>query len=118
MGPFPLLTDENVAGPIIEGLRAHGWDILRVVDVFGERSDDPVVFGYAVEQGRVLVSTDTDTLAVGKAWLVQGRAFRLVYWQQGRSQHLPVGRFLKAFEALAAKPDAFAACIEYLPLGG
>src|SRR5262249_14169612 len=115
-GRFPLLTDENISGPVIEGLRARGWDVVRTIDVFGERSVDEVIFAYAVEKGRVLASSDTDCLAIGQRWLEQGRAFRMVYWHQGRHQGVRVSAFLDAFDALAAEPNAFAACIEYLKI--
>jgi isoquinoline 1-oxidoreductase subunit beta len=65
-GHFPLLTDENVPGPLIEGLKARGWNVLRVVDVFGERSVDPEVFAHAAERGLVLASTDRDCLVIAR----------------------------------------------------
>ena len=51
-GRFPLFTDENVDGPLIKALTARGWDVLRAVDVFGERTDDAVLFAYAAENAR------------------------------------------------------------------
>jgi hypothetical protein len=115
-GRFPLLTDENVKGPVIDGLRHHGWNVKRVVDIFGETSIDEVIFGYAVEHDLVLASSDTDCLVIGRRWLDDGRLFRLAYWPQGPHQQTSVARFLAAFDALAAKENAFTACIEYLAL--
>ncbi len=113
-GRFPLLTDENIPGPLIEGLIRAGWDVVRVIEVFGQHSIDARLFEHAVGQGRVLVSTDTDCLVIASHWLTELRPFRLVYWHQGSHQHTAVARFLEAFEDLAENPDAFAACIEYL----
>lgn len=113
-GRFPLLTDENIPGPLVEGLRSRGWDVVLTIEVFGQQSVDDTIFEHAVRDGRVLVSTDTDCLITASDWLDEGRAFRLIYWHQGQHQHVRVGRFLEAFEALAAKPDAFAGCVEYL----
>ena len=31
-GRFPLLTDENVQGPLIDGLKARNWDVVLTVD--------------------------------------------------------------------------------------
>jgi hypothetical protein len=62
-GRFRLLSDENIPGPLIEALKQRGWDVVRTIDVFGQRSVDD---------------------------------------------------FAEAFDALAAKEDAFASCIEYL----
>jgi predicted nuclease of predicted toxin-antitoxin system len=113
-GRFPLLTDENIDGRLVEGLLRQGWDVVRAIDVFRERTQDLLLLAYAAEHDRALVSTDTDHLSIGERWLREGQSFRLVYWNQGRHHRLPVGRLLDAFERLAAKPDAFAACIEYL----
>jgi len=113
-GRFPLLTDENVLGPLIEGLRARGWDLVRTVDVFGERSVDETIFAFAAEHGRVLASTDRDCLAIAGRWIQEGKPFRLIYWHPGRHQRGPIGPLIDAFEALAAKPTAFACAIEYL----
>ena len=115
---FPLLTDENVQGPLIHGLRTGGWDVLRTVDVFGERSVDDEIFSYSVEKRRALVSTDHDCLMIGSRWLKEDRSFRLIYWHQGRHQRVRVSAFLDAFDTLAAKENSFEACIEYLKIEG
>lgn len=117
-GRFPLVTDENIPGPLIEGLKVRGWDVALIIDVFGQRSVDERVFTHAAEQGRVLLTTDIDCLVIASRWLDEGRPFRLIYWHQGRHQRVPIGRFLDAFDALAAKEDAFAACVEYLKVEG
>lgn len=113
-GRFPLLTDENVPGPLVEALHSSGWDVAKVIDAFGQRSVDNLIFAYAVEHGRVLVTTDTDCLSIAKRWLEEGRSFRLVYWHQGRHQRVPPAQLVRALEMLSAKGDAFASCIEYL----
>jgi hypothetical protein len=117
-GRFPLLTDENVPGPVIEGLKAAGWEVVLTVDAFGQRSVDRVLFSHAAEQGYVMVTTDTDCLAIAKEWSAAGRRFKLIYWHQGRHQKLRVGRFVEAFDRLAAQESPFAACIEYLKIEG
>jgi hypothetical protein len=103
---------------LVDGLRSTGWDVLRVVDVFGERSVDETIFAFAAEQGRVLVSTDRDCLVIARRWLEAGRTFRLLFWQQRRDQRAPVAPFLKAFGALADNEQAFAGGVEYLIMGG
>jgi hypothetical protein len=115
-GRFALLTDDCVAGPIVDGLKRSGWDLVRVVDVFGQKSVDETVMAWATENGRAVVSTDRDCLAIGRRWLGDGRAFRLVYWEQFRYQRVAAGPFLAAFEALAANESAFSACVEYLDI--
>jgi predicted nuclease of predicted toxin-antitoxin system len=114
-GRFAILTDENIDGPVTQGLKTQGWDVVLTLDVFGEESDDDVILQWAVDHDRVLVTSDTDLLATAHRWLREGRRFRMVYWHQGRHQRLRPGRIVEAFDELA-KTDAFAACVEYLKI--
>jgi len=57
-GRFPIYTDADVRGPLIKALRKLGWDIVRAIDLYPEKTVDPVHFERAVEMGRVLVSND------------------------------------------------------------
>ena len=40
-GRFPLYTDADVRGPLIEALKSAGWDIARVIDEMVEGTKDP-----------------------------------------------------------------------------
>jgi predicted nuclease of predicted toxin-antitoxin system len=111
---FPILSDENVAGPIVDGLRLRGWDVKTVYEVFGQHSVDETLFAHAAEQGRVLVSTDKDCLRIARRWAEELRPFRMVYWAQLEHQRVHVAHFLDAFEALGEDQNAFAAWLEYL----
>jgi Domain of unknown function (DUF5615) len=113
-GRFPLFTDENVEGPLVEALRREGWDVVRAIDVFGERTDDEVLFEWAASQGRVFVTTDDAVEAVAERWLREWRPFRMVRWKQRHQLTASTGAFAEAFEALARKESAFAYPIEYL----
>jgi hypothetical protein len=113
-GRFPLITDENITGPLVQGLRERGWDIVRTIDVFGEHSADEPLLIWAVEHGRALVTTDADCLAIAHRWLREMRSFQMIFWPQQAYQHVRVGSFLKAFEDLALKDDFFAACVVHL----
>lgn len=108
-GPFPLLTDEHISSALIKTLRDHGWDVVRAVDVFGQRTDDQTLFEYAAAQGRVLVTTDAGLEAIAIRWLREWRAFPgLVIWAQGQQRLMSEGDFLREFENLAAEEGAFA----------
>ena len=74
-GPFPLLTDEHISKALIKTLRDRGWDVVRAVDVFGQRTDDQILFEYAAEKGRVLVTTDAGLEASRSAGCVNGAPF-------------------------------------------
>ncbi len=116
MRGVPLFTDENVDGPIIEGLRQRGWDVQHATEEFGEKTKDRPLFEHAAKIGRVFVSTDEDMLPLAKSWLQQGRAFRMIWWEQKKTQRILISVVLDAFDAVAAKPNAFVYPIEYLKL--
>jgi hypothetical protein len=72
-----LLTDEDVHGEIVDGLRRRqpGLDPVRVQDVGLAHTPDPIILEWAAERGCVVVSVDKKTLAVD-AWerVAQGMA--------------------------------------------
>src|SRR5438128_7151880 len=64
-----LITDEDVHGDIIDGLRRRqtAVDLVRVQDVGLSHTPDATILEWAAQQGRVVVSVDKKTLAVA-AW--------------------------------------------------
>jgi hypothetical protein len=57
-GRFPLYTDADVHGPLVEALIRRGWDVLRAVDAFPEGTQDDLHFARAARLERVMVSCD------------------------------------------------------------
>lgn len=106
-GRLPLFTDENIGGPLVKALADRGWDVVRAIDVFGEETDDRVLFAHAAETGRIFVTDDRPAEAVAIDWLAEGRPFRGMIRcpQQGE---MSVGELLAAFEDLARRDDPFA----------
>jgi Domain of unknown function (DUF5615) len=114
-GTFPLLTDEHISKALIKALHERGWDVVRAVDVFGQRSDDEQLFTYAAEQGRALVTTDAAVEAIAIRWLREWRLFRgLVLWAQEHQRVMSTGDFLKEFDDLARKEEALAYPIHHI----
>jgi hypothetical protein len=114
-GPFPLLTDEHISNSLVETLRHRGWDVVRAVDVFGQRTDDQILFEHAAAEGRVLVTTDAGVEAIAIRWLREWRAFPgLVIWAQRHQRVMSEGDFLGEFEELAARGDAFAYPVHHI----
>jgi len=101
-GRVPLYTDADVHGPLIDALRAHGWDVVRAIDLYPEGTSDAVHFEHAAEENRVLVSNDPDMEVIANRWLAQGRPFRgLVLWPQEHYKRLGYGELVAKLEALS-----------------
>ena len=60
MARFPLYTDADIKGALVDALILCGWDVLRAVDAFPEATLDDVHFEHAARLGRVLVAHDAD----------------------------------------------------------
>ena len=57
-----FLLDENIAAPLADKLDKAGHDVERVVEVsqLGEGVDDTTIRLYAVEENRLIVTSDDD----------------------------------------------------------
>jgi predicted nuclease of predicted toxin-antitoxin system len=57
-----FLLDENIAAPLADKLDKAGHDVQRVADVseLGEGVDDTTIYLYAVQEGRLIVTSDDD----------------------------------------------------------
>jgi hypothetical protein len=33
-GRFPLYTDADIHGPVVDALKDHGWDVVRAIDTY------------------------------------------------------------------------------------
>jgi predicted nuclease of predicted toxin-antitoxin system len=101
-GGFPLYTDADVHGPLIDALRAHGWDLVRAIDLYPQATDDAVHFETAAKQNRVLISNDQDMEIVANRWLAEGRPFRgLLLWPQEHYRRIGYGELVASIEALS-----------------
>ena len=43
-GRFRLLTDNHVRQQLVEALTSRGWNVVRAIDAFPERTSDEVLF--------------------------------------------------------------------------
>jgi hypothetical protein len=82
-GRFQIFTDNHVQQAVAGGLRRQGWDVVRAIDIFPEKTPDDILFEYAARQGRVFVTNDEPIHRIAASWLKQGRPFPgLVFWYQ------------------------------------
>ena len=114
-GRFPLLTDACVNERLVQALRQNGWDVVRVIDLYPEKTQDPIVFQRAADDNRVFVTNDRPAEAIAIRWLAEGRRFRgMVAWPQQGYETRSIGDLVRDFEALAQEGDPFAYPIRYL----
>lgn len=107
-GRFPLFTDADVDGPVVEALIQAGWDVERAVDAFPEGTKDPIHFAHAASAGRAMVSNDLDMKLLAQAWYEQRSRFvGLVWWPRRHYATMSPGDFVAAFQELAARDDPF-----------
>jgi len=57
-----FLLEENIAAPLADKLDKAGHDVERIIDVseLGEGVDDTTIRLYAVQEGRLIVTSDDD----------------------------------------------------------
>lgn len=91
-GRFPLYTDEDVDGDLIELLRRRGWDLVRAVERYPQGTQDPVHFEQAAKEGRVLITNDQPSLDTAHRWLGEGRAFKgVLTWPKKHHARMTIG---------------------------
>lgn len=84
---FPLYTDADIHGPVVEALKQAGWDVLRAIDALPEGTKDPIHFERAAQENRVLLTNDRRMEPIAHAWLAEGRAFRgLICWPRSHER--------------------------------
>jgi len=61
---LPLLSDEDLQGAIVDGLKLHfpGIDLVRVQDAGLMQTPDPIILEFAANQNRVIVTHDRNTM--------------------------------------------------------
>lgn len=100
-GRFPLYTDADVHGPLINTLRARGWDVVRAIDLYPQGTSDAVHLERAAKEDRVLISNDQDMEVIANRWLAEGRVFRgLILWPQQHYKRMSIGELVAEIEAL------------------
>jgi predicted nuclease of predicted toxin-antitoxin system len=92
---FPLLTDENIAPDVVEGLRARGCDLRTAGEERLIGRSDVEVLERATSQGRVVVTHD---LGFGRSTIIAGATFLgIVYLRPG---HISAAFVLGVIDAL------------------
>ena len=114
-GRFPLFTDAHIQQSIVEGLSRRGWDVERAIDVFPERTRDPVLLDYVVMSGRVFVTNDSGIIqTVNERAAAEPSIKGMVFWEELLYYELSAGDFIRAFEDFAKEDEPFRVPIRYI----
>ncbi len=99
--PIRLLTDEDVRGQIVAGLRRRGFEVVDVRDVGLDNTPDPVILDWAAAERRIVITQDERSMtAAAYARVRRGLPLPGVIVA---SLRCPVGRALMDIEELAAR---------------
>lgn len=105
-GRLPLYTDADVRGPLIKALRKLGWDIVRAIDLYPEKTTDPIHFDRAVGMSRVLISNDDGQNVRATRWHAEGRLSRgLITWPQWVYGRMTCGELAEGLRGIAGQDD-------------
>ncbi|NUQ60931.1 MAG: DUF5615 family PIN-like protein [Pirellulales bacterium] len=101
-------ADVHVVFAIVEALRRRGMDVDTVQDRGRDEAEDAELLAEALASQRVMLTNDTDFLALAASHAARGETFAPIYFwpQQGR----PIGEMVRRVLREAASEDYGSAC--------
>ena len=74
--PFRFVFDQHVNARALKQLQAHGVDVVHVAEVGLSGADDPVIFAWAVDEERIIVTRNYQDFApLVNAYAAKGLSF-------------------------------------------
>jgi hypothetical protein len=113
---LPYYFDQHAPGPVASGLRTQGIDVLTAEQDGHKGIADELIFERATLLGRIMVTNDSDFLAIATRWRRSGRHFAgLAYYPD---QNTPHGTLIESLMLIAVvyPAEEMIDRIEYLPL--
>lgn len=84
--PLRFYADTHIPKAVTLQLRSRGVDIVRCEEVGLAEADDLTHLGYATQQGRALVSRDTDFLRHHSEWMSANKQHGGIFFVQDHLQ--------------------------------
>jgi hypothetical protein len=101
-------ADEHVPSAVIQALRLRGMDVVTVQDHQGEGTDDAKVLAEAMYESRILLTSDTDFLAIAARHVNRSEPFApIFFWPQSRRR---VGDIMRGILREANRANYAAMC--------
>jgi hypothetical protein len=107
--------DQHVSRHVAHGVLRRGIDVLSTQEEGAERAPDEQVFAQAVALGRVMVTEDSDYVAIANRWLAEGRHFPGLVKVTGQRN---IGRLIEDLHLVATcySEEEVADQIVYIPV--
>lgn len=101
-------ADEHGVFGLVQALRQRGMDVVRVQDHRREQSDDPDLLDEALSNERVMLTNDTDFLALAAVRAARQQRFApIFFWPQQRRS---IGQLVQSIIREASRHDYTSAC--------
>ena len=110
---FKLIADEHWSKAHIRALRDAGWEVVRVVDVLGQKTEDPDVLAYCSAHGCVWITSDERAKGHVTGWLTSGKTLPGVIIVPQRHRLTP-GRLVHLIEQLVSEERPFVGVVRFL----
>ena len=96
-------ADENVIAPLVEALRRRGMDVVTVQDRDRRRADDADLLDEALRDERLMLTNDTDFLAIAADRSSRNESFApIIFWPQ---QQRRIAELVRALIGVASNHD-------------
>jgi Domain of unknown function (DUF5615) len=101
-------TDEHVVFGLVQALRQRGMDVVRVQDCGREQADDADLLDEALANERVMLTNDTDFLALAAERAARQERFApIFFWPQQRRS---IGQLVQSIIREASRHNYNSAC--------
>ena len=114
--PIRFFFDEHVPAADADALRARGIDVVTTDEAGRLRYPDDDQLRFATANGRVMVTHDSDYLALAAQFLAAGEAFAGVAYSHPNKYLHDIGGLVRALHLIhgAMTPDEMKNHVEYL----
>jgi hypothetical protein len=110
---LPGYADVHVKGPITQGLRLRGMDVVTAQERGQDQEPDEVLLETATQEGRLILTNDKDFLKIHYDWMLAGKSHAgIVYWEQTMAIGGAVRKII--YYAQNTPPDQAANAVKYL----
>ena len=101
-------ADHHVVFAIVEALRRRGMDVVTAAERGHQQADDSALLAEALAEERVMLTNDTDFLALAAEYARRGERFApIFFWPQ---QQRSIGEIMRRIIREATRQEYAAIC--------